>query len=323
MAEVARSTMLLGKQLLDPTQSNAALLKLLAKGEKSVPVLVEFLRTSRISTVPEGRLLAVEGLGILKGPEARDALIEVATRQLAAIADPAVRLAEESVVSAASRALADFDEPRVREVLLGLLEAKPLVGVAEAFEKLKDERAIPGLIAWLGDDFVAEAAARALVAIGRPAIPLLQNSLNKKLLRYGSETGISARRRARVLEVLESVAEPDELDSLEALLFDPVEAVRWNTVRILVRCGARTKRKRAIQFALRFLDSADSRIRYECEELLRSNYQVGPDLIEEEIRTRRNKGESDRPRTARESALEILLRIRRQGGPGTPSGESR
>jgi PBS lyase HEAT-like repeat len=181
------------------SRSGEALMALLALGRDSVPALVGFLRSTKPSSLPEGRLLAVEGLSILKGPAALAALIVVATQSLANIRDPAVRLGEETVASRAASALADFPDPHAREALLELLNEKPLIGVAEAFEKLGDPRAIPRLVSWLGEDFVAEAAGRAIVVCGCAAVPALLDSLRAKDEWYGSESGKSQRRRARAL----------------------------------------------------------------------------------------------------------------------------
>src|SRR5574337_694399 len=127
------------RELGNSRLGNQALLALLTKGDEAVPALAEYLRSSKPSSLPEPRLLAVEGLSILKGNEALEAMIEVATERLGEIPDPVVRFAEEKVASRAARALADFpDEPRARETLLSLLDQKPLTGTAEAFEKVKD-----------------------------------------------------------------------------------------------------------------------------------------------------------------------------------------
>ncbi|MGH9395921.1 MAG: hypothetical protein ACRD18_03590 [Terriglobia bacterium] len=101
------------------------------------------MRTSKLSTVAEPRLLAVEGLSILKGGQALEVLIEVATESLGDIPDPVVRFAEEAVASRAAFALADFTDASAHEALLKLLHRKPLAGVAEAFEKLRDTHALP------------------------------------------------------------------------------------------------------------------------------------------------------------------------------------
>ena len=311
MAPSDRETRVLIEQLQDPSRSNQALLGLLAKGRAAVPALAEFLRSTKPSTVAEARLLAVEGLSILKGEAALDALVEVASKRLADIPDPAVRLAEESVVSRAASALADFSAPRGRETLLKLLEGKPLVGVAEAFEKSKDPRAIPWLIAWLEEDFVARAAAGAILSIGRPAIPALLASLSKRKAQYGAETRTSQRRRARILEILQDLIDVDNIASLESLLEDPAEGVRWNAGKLFVRRGNYEQQRRGIQVALSLLDTSDSYLRADCEQLLTSYYEVGRDMIERAIQGR-TKRESEMAMFPRETTLAVLLRIQRR-----------
>lgn len=301
-------------QLQDPSRSNKAVLALMWKGRSSVPALAQFLRTSRPSTVPDARRLAVEALNVLAGPEALDALIEIATERLAEIPDPAVRLAEEIVCSRAACALADFPDSRARETLLRLLNGKPLIGVAEAFEKLRDMRAIPRLVRWLEDDFVADPARRAILAVGRPAVPALLESLRIKESLYGAETGMSQRRHVRCLDILAELAEPEEMTLVEDALRDLAEAVRWYAARALIRRGSGPQKKRAFQVALKLLDSFDSYVREDCEEFLTSHFDIGPELVEEEIRMRRADGETEQGYLSRESTLAILLRIYRKGG---------
>src|SRR5579884_2382740 len=97
MMSSGEGTKTLIEQLRDPTQSHRA-----------VPALAEFLRPSKPSSLSEPRLMAVECLSILKGPEALEALITVCKERLNEIADSIVRLAEEAVVSRAASALADY-----------------------------------------------------------------------------------------------------------------------------------------------------------------------------------------------------------------------
>jgi len=312
-----RETEALVSQLQDPGRSNEALLALLVKGEHAVRALAEFLLSSKPSSLPEARLLAVEGLSIVKGPEALGALIRVAGQQLNDIPDPVVRLAEETVASRAALALADFPKPRAREALLKLLQGKPLIGVAEAFEKSKDLRAIPYLVSWLEDDFVAEPASRAIRACGRMAFPALVDSLREKHIRDGRETGMSQRRRARILEILADYARSDEIHLIEDLLDDSVEAVRLNATRAVLAQGNRVQQERAFEVALRLLDSSGRGVRASSEEILLAHFEVGPHLVEKEIRRRQFAGESERQFFPKESTLLILLRIRKNARPST------
>ncbi len=310
---VPDKTRAIATRLDDPSRCGEALIALLALGKDSVPALVEFLRSTRPSSLPEGRLLAVEGLSILKGPAALAALMVVATQRLANIRDPAVRLAEETVASRAAAALADFpDDPHARETLLELLDEKPLIGVAEAFEKLQDPRAIPRLVSWLGEDFVAEAAGRAILVCGFAAVPALLDSLRMKDEWDGCESGMSQRRRARALEILCEVPVPGRYDRLEDLLGDAVEGVRFNATRLFLRNGNLAQRRKAFRVGLEFLDSPDSSLRTNCGELLLSHFEVGAELVLEEIGRRRVKGESE-GFWPHETALAILVRIYRKG----------
>jgi len=301
------------EQLGDPSRSNQALLALLMKGEDGVRALAEFLRTSKPSCLPEARLLAVEGLTILKGPEALNALIDVASQRLGDIPDPVVRLAEETVASRAALGLADFPKPRAREALLKLLEGRPLIGVAEAFEKSWDLRAIPYLVSWLEDDFVAEPAGRAIRACGHWAFRALIESLREKHIQHGRETGMSQRRRARILEILSDLLRSEEIGLIKDLLDDPVEAVRLNAARAVLARGSRGQQERALGVVLRLLDSLDRGIRANGEEILFEHFGVGRQLVEQEIRQRELAGESAQQFFPKESTLVILHRIRKKG----------
>ncbi|HTV54359.1 MAG TPA: hypothetical protein VMI06_05535 [Terriglobia bacterium] len=313
MIRASERTEALIEQLNNPARCDQALLAIIAEGRSAVPALAAFLRASKPSSLAQGRLLAVEGLSILKGASALDVLIEVAEEHLTDISDPAIRLAEESVASRAASALAEFADARARAALLQLLDAKPLLGVAEAFEKLKDPRAVPSLVGWLDEDFIADAAGRAIVACGCIAVPVLLGSLRGRPPRYGHEAGISPRRKARILRILCELVLPGGVQNLDDLLDDPDAAVRLNAVRLLLSKGALGQRRNAFRAGLKLLQSSrDDAQRIDCEELLIAHFDVGHELIEEAIAHRRLMGESE-GFWPRETALAILLRIRSKG----------
>jgi HEAT repeat protein len=301
-------------QLGDPSRSNQALLALLVKGEEAVPALAEFLRTSKPSSLPEPRLLAVEGLSTLKGSAALEALIAVASEPLGNIPDPVIRLSEESVASRAACALAEFaDQPRAVETLHALLQGKPLVGVAEAFTKLKDSQAVPRLAAWLEEDFVAEAARNAIMACGATSVPALLDSLSEKHTLHGIETGASKRRRARILGILSELASVSQIGEIEHVLDDPIENVRWQAVRLFAAKGNPSEQRRAFQSAIGFLDSSDNYIRAESEELLLAHLELGQDLVKGEIERRQALGRAEDDFQPRWTTLTIFRRILRRG----------
>ncbi len=302
-------------QLDDPSRSSQALMTLLAMGRDSVPALAEFLSSTRPSSLPEGRLMAVEGLSILKGPAALAALILVATQDLADINDPTVRFAEETVASRAARALADFSEAYAYDALLELLDEKPLVGVAEAFEKLREAQAIPYLVLWLEEDFVAEPASRAILAFGPAAIPALLDSLQHTRPRHGDESGASRRRRARILAILTELAAPESIGGLDALLDNSDQGIRSKAVELFLNKGGSVQRRKAFRAAFDLLQSSDGFVRADVERLLIANSDVGADLVEEEIAKRRLRGEAE-DLWPRESALAILMRIQNKSKRG-------
>ncbi len=301
------------QQLADPSRSSQALFALMLKGNEGIHALAEFLLTSKPSSLPEARLLAVEGLATLKGPEALTALVCVARERLEEITDPIIRLAEETVASRAAEALGDFADPRAREALLELVKGKPLIGVAEAFAKAWDVRAVPYLVSWLGDDFVAEAAGRALRHGGSSAFSTLVDSLLDEQARRENEPGISQRRRARILEILDDLIGSAELYLIEDLLNDPVEMVRLNSARILLNKGSAAQQSCAFQTALLLLDSTERAVRGLSEEILLEHFAMGHSLIEQEIQRREDSGELAEQFFPRETTLRILLRIRSKG----------
>jgi hypothetical protein len=201
--------------------------------------------------------------------------------------------------------------------LIKLLKKKPLIGVAEAFEKLRDPRAIPHLVSWLEEDFVAERAGTAIRAYGRTALPVLFDSLSQQHTQYDSETGMSQRRRARILEILSGLVRYEEIHLIEGLLSDPIEAIRLNAARAVLSHGNCAQKQRALAVGIRLLDSTDRGVRADCEEILTSHFDAGAHLIEHAIRERRLAGEPESRFFPRESTLAILLRIHRKGSKST------
>jgi hypothetical protein len=123
----------------------------------------------------------------------------------------------------------------------------------------------------------------------------------------------SRRHRARILAILCELAEPSDVASLEYLLEDTVEGVRWNIMCLLIDKGSEAQKQRALPVGLEFLDSSDSFMQSECEELLLAHFDLGWTLIEQEIHYRQTRDESEESFEPREPTLAILLRIFRKG----------
>ncbi|MGH9395920.1 MAG: hypothetical protein ACRD18_03585 [Terriglobia bacterium] len=125
---------------------------------------------------------------------------------------------------------------------------------------------------------------------------------------------MSQRRRARILEILAEMAHTEEIASIQDLVQDPVELIRFNAVQLFFRCGTDPQKLVAYQSGLTLLDSRDNGIRNGCQESLISYAYLGSQLVEEEIERRRALGESEEPCYPRETTLAILVRIARRGG---------
>jgi len=145
-----------------------------------------------------------------------------------------------------------------------------------------DLRAIPYLVSWLEDDFAADAAS-APSPWRRFAFSPLIESLREKHTRFGHETGMSQRRRARILEILDDLMRSEEIHLIEDLLDDLVEIVRLNAARVVLNKGAGTQQEHAFEVGLRLLDSSDRAVRASSEEIVLENFAVGHHLVEQEI----------------------------------------
>ena len=93
----------------------------------------------------------------------------------------------------------------------------------------------------------------------------------------------------------------------------PLKRCAGKAVELLLNKGNTRQRRRAFRVGIELLDSPDSRLRAECEELLLGHFDSGHELIEETIKRRRIKGESEGNFQPREPTLAILLRIYRKG----------
>jgi hypothetical protein len=128
---------------------------------------------------------------------------------------------------------------------------------------------------------------------------------------------MSQRRRARILEILADLLRSEEINRIEALLDDPVEAVRLNAARAVLSKGTGVQKERAFAVALLLLDSSDRGVRASSEEIQVEHFGVGYHLVEQEIRRRELAGESAQEFFPKESTLVILHRIRKKGRPLT------
>lgn len=199
--------------------------QILAIGPDAVPALREFLERTAPSVCPEPRAAAVECLGAFGSEPARTALIGLLEEDSRRLVDPAVRLAEERVRSAAARALGRLCDPRSVPALLRALERERLIAAGEALAEMDDVLALPGLIACLEEPRKGPVV-DAILGFGARAVSLLLAALRTPRSVGGHEPPTSAERRASCAEILGRLRAPEARDGLVARLDDENRAVR-------------------------------------------------------------------------------------------------
>jgi len=150
-------------------EGDRGVLDAIACGSRAVPALGALLFARESSGLYQPRLRAIQALAALG---AQETLIDFLSAPHEA-ADPVERLGEETVVSAAARALGDTREERVFELLLRLADVWLLPGVVAALGRSGRAKALPYLVDALAEDCSrpdAESALKSFGAVARPAL---------------------------------------------------------------------------------------------------------------------------------------------------------
>lgn len=187
--------------------------RLVACGKAAVQPLREFLIEGRPRGVFQPRLWAVQALG---GLGAEEVLIDYLRRPIASD-DAVVRFAEQTVRSAAAKALAGTDRPDARQVVFEVARHERLPGALEALAICDPDVATPILIDALEDDFARDAAQAALRRYGTEA----RETLIDAAIDPGDRPQAALRRRRCALDLLREIhLEDDDWQRLEPLLDD-------------------------------------------------------------------------------------------------------
>ena len=176
-------------------EGSAAVTKLIACGRSAIEPLRRYLLEGKPSVVYDSRRWAVETLAALG---AKDVLLEYLQREKD-IADPAVRMGEEAVESAAARELKRWPSEEVFQVLLGISRERCLPGVLEALGEFQRPEAVPCLVKALEDDVCRRTAEDALRKIGPAAEPdLIRPAITPRPDRRAEKPSSLMRRRSAV-----------------------------------------------------------------------------------------------------------------------------
>jgi len=250
------------------------------------------------------RRWAVEALA---GLEAKDVLLEY-LEQKKEIADPAIRLAEEVVESAAARELTKWPSDAVFQVLFEIAQQRCLTGVLETLGEFKRAEAVPFLVKALEDDVCRSAAEEALRKIGLPAKPELIKAATTPRPSRDEETPASLLRRLSSIQLLaEMWVSPYEWQLLRPLLNETDAEILIAIFKIAEAAAGAKDRALALRLLMGVIENADWYLKIEIENTLAGCFNTIRSLVEEEI-VRRYQGR-DR-KDISDPVLAILLRVK-------------
>lgn len=241
--------------------------RLIGLGRRAVPALVAFL-DGPPSRFPDGRLLAAEALGALRGEEAINGLIAALSANPLSRLSPVLRLSEETVRNAAARELSRIGDRRAIEPLLRALQENHLVGAAEALAAFGEERAIPFLIEGLEDAFKRERLAEVILSFGRAAVSSLIESLQVRHTRAGAELLPSVERRTIILRWLGKLEADAAIGPIVSALDDEHASVRLEAAIAAARVVRDDRVERAIPILTEGLSHPDFLHRDRCRDAL-------------------------------------------------------
>jgi HEAT repeat protein len=241
--------------------------RLIGLGRRAVPSLAAFLNGPP-SRFPDGRVLAAEALGALRGEEAINGLIATLSANPLSRLSPVLRLSEETVRNAAARELGRIRDRRAIEPLLVALRENHLVGAAEALVAFGEERAIPFLVEGLEDAFKRERLVEAIRSFGQAAVPYLIDGLKARRILDGTELRLSFERRAAILRLLGELEAHEAREDILAALDDEHASVRLEAAIAASRVVRDDRVERAIPVLAEGLSHRDFLRRERCCDAL-------------------------------------------------------
>ncbi|MBI3810124.1 MAG: HEAT repeat domain-containing protein [Nitrospirae bacterium] len=241
--------------------------RLIGLGQRAVPALVAFLNGPP-SRFPDGRVLAAEALGAMRGEEAINGLIAILSANPLSRLSPVLRLSEETVRNAAARELSRIGDRRAIEPLLMALQENRPVGAAEALVAFGEERAIPFLVEGLEDAFKRDSLAEAILSFGQAAVPSLLESLQVRHTHAGTELLPSIERRTTILRWLGKLEMDAAVEPIISALDDEHASVRLEAAIAASRVVRDDRVERAIPILTEGLSHPDFLHRDRCRDAL-------------------------------------------------------
>jgi len=158
-------------------------------GGAAVPALRELLIRREKSGLHQARCRATDALAGIGAYNVLDEYLRLEQQ----IDDPVERLGEETVISAAARALARRHDKSTFDLLTKLAQRRPLTGVLIALGSFKKSSSIPILVNALAEDEVRITSEAVLRTFGSRARPHLLEAASAKAI---SESDLRKRRSA-------------------------------------------------------------------------------------------------------------------------------
>jgi HEAT repeat protein len=287
-------------------EGEGAVGKLIACGRSAIEPLRQYLLEGRPSVVYHSRRWAVEALAALG---AKDVLLEY-LKQKKDIADPALRLGEEAVESAAARELIRWPGEEVYQVLLGIAQERCLPGALEALGEFKRPEAVPHLVKALEDDVCRRAAEDALRKIGPPAEPDLIRAAVTPWPSRDAENPLSyLRRRSAVGLLAEIGVSAYQWRLLRPLLNDANAEMLVAAFKTAAAVGAAKDMASAGRRLLKVLTNADWYVKREIENALVDFFDAVKPIVERDIARRYRGADAE---SIIDPVLAILLRVKRR-----------
>jgi hypothetical protein len=260
----------------------------------------------RPSGVYQPRRMAVEALA---GLEARDALLEY-LRSDRPIPDAVARMGEEAVQNAAAAALKQWPSDEVYEVLIGILQRRPLPGAVETLGELGRTEAAPYIIAALEDDVCRATAEEALRKMGGAAASeLILAALDPRPDREWESPSSLLRRSSAARLLAETGVSQEAWTRLKPLLNESAPAILIAAARMARRAGAKADEEVIAVRLVAAISEADWYFRDEIGDVLVEIYDSARPIIEREIARRYNQPLEKR---VFDPVLRTLLRVRRR-----------
>jgi HEAT repeat protein len=287
-------------------EGEKAVANLIACGQPAIEPLRQFLLGGKPSAVYHSRRWAVEALAALG---AKDILLEY-LQQKKDIHDPAVRLGEEAVESAAARELRRWPSEKVYQVLLGLIQEHFLPGAIETLGDFQRPEAVSYLLKALEDDVYRRFAEDALRKIGPRAKPDLIRVALTPQISDGVEIPSSLLCRRSACRLLAEIGiSADEWEELRPLLAEPDAGIIVALFRIAEAAAGEKDQERARRRLIEIIPKADWFGRFEIQNALMDHFDALQPFVEEEILRRQQLAEG---KDFVDPVLATLLRVKRR-----------